>query len=122
MISQLFIAVPLIIGVDNELFKLVNAKRFAVGAATKGLGLMIIHFELSILDNTSEVVLQPSELAVPPLIEVWIVHTHFMFKEARKVFDGIPADRISLPSRGGEESFHFGRDSPPCVSTLIMHG
>ena len=92
MIPQLFIAVPLIIGVDNELSKLVNAKRFAVGAATKGLGFMIIHFELGILDNTSEVVLQPPELAVPPLIEVWIIHTHFMFKVARKILDGIPAD------------------------------
>ena len=82
MIPQLLIAVPLIIGVDNELSKLVNAKRFAVGAATKGLGLMIIHFELGILDNTSEVVLQPPKLAVTPLIEVRIVHTHFMFKVA----------------------------------------
>ena len=82
MIPQLLIAVPLIIGVDNELSKLVNAKKFAVGAATKGLGLMIIHFELGILDNTSEVVLQPPKLAVPTLIEVRIVHTHFMFKVA----------------------------------------
>jgi len=57
VILQLLIAVPLIIGVDNELSKLVNAKRFAVGAATKGLGLMIIHFELSILDNSTEVIL-----------------------------------------------------------------
>ena len=92
MLPQILIAVPLIIGVDNELSKLINSKRFAVGAAPKGLGFMIIHFKLGILDNTSEVVLQPPELAVPPLIEVWIIHTHFMFKVARKSLDGIPAD------------------------------
>ena len=101
MLPKILIAVPLIIGVDNELLKLVNAKWFAVGAAYTGLGLMnlsIIHFELGILDDTTEIVLEPPKLAVPPLIEVRIVHTHFMFKVTRKVLDGVSTDRISLPS------------------------
>ena len=125
MLPQILIAVPLIIGVDNELFKLVNSKRFAVGATHTGLGLMnvsIVNFELGVLDDTSEVVLKPPELAVPPLIEVRIVHAHFMFKVTRKVLDGIPADRISLPSRGVEESFHFCGYWPSRVSSLILHG
>lgn len=102
MLPQIFIAVPLIIGVDYELLKLFNAKWFPVGAADTGLRLMnisIVHFELGILDDTTEVVLEPPELTVPPLIEIRIIHTHFMFKVTRKVLDGVPADRISLPSR-----------------------
>ena len=94
VLTQLLVPVPLIIGVDNELSKLFNAKRFAVGATHTVIILSIVHhFELgSNLDDTTEDVLEPPELAVPPLIEVWIVHPHFMLKEARKVFDGIPAD------------------------------
>jgi hypothetical protein len=95
MLPKILIAVPLIIGVDNELLKLVNAKWFAVRATHTGLGLMnlsIVHFELGILNDTSEVVLKPPELAVPPLIEVRIVYAHFMFKVTRKVFDGVSAD------------------------------
>ena len=95
MLPQILIAVPLIIGVDNELSKLFNAKWFAVWATPTGLGLMnlsIVYFELGILNDTSEVVLEPPELAVPPLIEVRIIHAHFMFKVTRKVLDGISAD------------------------------
>ena len=126
MLPKLIIAVQLHIGVYYKLSKLVNAKWYAEGATQTGLGFMILsdyfHIELGILDYTSKVILQLPKLTVPTLIEVRIINSHFMLKEPRKVLDRILADRISLSTRGVEESFHFCCDWPSRVSSLIMHG